>query len=134
VSDSGPVYSYLPSARQAALPATVGRERFQAEIFQALAHATRIAIVETLRTGEKSARQLTEHLGLEQSNASQHFAVLRSKHIVSSRKQGNQVFYALRNPMLLEVLDNLKRYFDTHLSQTMSMLKEIQTGKAAVRK
>ena len=108
--------------------------RFKAEIFHALAHPTRIAIVEALRKGETSAGQLIEELDLEQANASQHFAVLRSKQIVTSRKESNQVFYSLRDPMLIEVLDILKRYFYAHLSQTMSMMKELQMEKATSRK
>jgi DNA-binding transcriptional ArsR family regulator len=105
--------------------------RFKAEIFQALAHPTRIAIVEALRNGETSAGHLIDTLGLEQANASQHFAVLRGKQIVASRKEGNQVFYSLRDPVLIDVLDILKRYFYSQLSQTMSMLKEIRMEKAA---
>jgi|SRR5262249_38228907 len=97
--------------------------RFKAEIFQGLAHPTRIAIVEALGRGEMSAGRLTEKLGLEQANASQHFAVLRSKQIVTARKEGNQVFYSLRDPALFEVLEILKRYFYSQLSQTASMLK-----------
>ena len=104
--------------------------RFKAEIFQALAHPTRIAIVEALRGGEISAGRLIEELGLEQANASQHLAVLRGKRVVSSRKEGNQVFYSLRDPVLIEVLDILKRYFYSHLAETMSMLKEIRMEKA----
>lgn len=108
--------------------------RFKAEIFQALAHPTRIAIVEALRGGERSAGQLIERLGLEQANASQHLSVLRGRQIVTSRKEGNQVFYSLRDPVLIEVLDILKRYFYSQLSQTMSMLKEIRTEKVAGKK
>ena len=108
--------------------------QFKAEIFQALAHPTRIAIVEGLRHGERSAGQLIEQLGLERANASQHFAVLRGKQIVTSRKEGNQVFYSLRDPVLIDVLDILKRYFYAQLSQTMSMMKEIRMEKAASRK
>lgn len=100
--------------------------RFKADIFQALAHPTRIAIVEALRNREMSAGMLIEQLGLEQANASQHFAVLRSKQVVVNRKEGNQVFYSLRDPVLIKVLDILKRYFYSHLSQTRSMLEEIQ--------
>jgi DNA-binding transcriptional ArsR family regulator len=73
-------------------------------------------------------------LGLEQANASQHLTVLRSKQIVISRKEGNQVFYSLRDPVLIEVLDVMKRYFYSQLSQTMSMLKEIQKEKAVSKK
>ena len=107
--------------------------QFKAEIFQALAHPTRIAIVEALRRGETSAGQLIGQLGLEQANASQHLAVLRSKQIVTSRKEGNQVFYSLRDPVLIDVLDILKRYFHSQLSQTMSMLNEIKAERASKR-
>jgi ArsR family transcriptional regulator len=73
-------------------------------------------------------------LGLEQANASQHFAVLRSKQVVVNRKEGNQVFYSLRDPVLIEVLDVLKRYFYSHLSQTMSMLKEMRMDQRTHKK
>lgn len=100
--------------------------RFKAEIFQALAHPTRIAIVETLRNGEMSAGQIIQELGLEQGNGSQHLAVLRARHVVTSRKEGNQVFYALRDPALIEVLDILKRYFHSQISEAKSALAEMQ--------
>src|SRR6185437_13805309 len=99
--------------------------RFKSEIFQALAHPTRIAIVEFLRDGELSAGKLIEKLGIEQANASQHLAVLRSKQIVVNRKVGNQVFYSIRDHALIEVLDILRRYFYSQLSSTVSMLKEV---------
>jgi DNA-binding transcriptional ArsR family regulator len=71
---------------------------FKAEIFQALAHPTRIAIVEALRDGELGAGALGASLQIEQANLSQHLAVLRSKQVVVSRKAGNQVYYSLRDP------------------------------------
>lgn len=100
--------------------------RFKAEIFQALAHPTRIAMIEALRTGEMSAGKLMEQLELEQANASQHLSVLRAKRIVVNRKVGNQVFYSLRDPVLIEVLDILRRYFSSQLTDTVSMLEEIE--------
>jgi len=105
--------------------------RFKAGIFQALAHPTRIAIVELLRDGERSAGQLTETLGLEQANVSQHFAVLRAKQVLIARKDRNQVFYSLRDPVLVEVLDILKDYFYSQLAQAKSMLDEIEIGEKA---
>jgi ArsR family transcriptional regulator len=103
--------------------------QFKADIFQALGHPTRIAIVEQLRKGETTAGRLIEQLGLEQANASQHLSILRGKQIVVSRKEGNQVFYSLRDPALIEVLDILRRYFQSQLSQTASMLKQIRQDK-----
>jgi len=109
-------------------------QQFKAEVFHALAHPTRVAIVEALRKGEMTAGKLIGQLDLEQANASQHLAVLRSKQIVVSRKEGNQVYYSLRDPALIEVLDIMKRYFRSQLSHTASMLKEIRLGKEPVRK
>jgi len=99
---------------------------FKAEIFQGLAHPTRIAIVECLREGELSAGQLIEKLQLEQANASQHLGILRSRMIVVSRKVGNHVFYSLRDPALINVLDILRRYFYSQLSGAVSMLQGIE--------
>ncbi len=99
--------------------------QFKASIFQALAHPTRIAIIEALRDGELPAGAIIERLGLEQANASQHLSILRGKQIVSSRKEGNQVFYSVRDPLLIEVLDVMRRYFQAHVEEAISMLKEI---------
>jgi len=98
--------------------------QFKSEIFHGLANPTRIAIVELLRDGELSAGQLIEKLGIEQANASQHLAVLRAKHIVVSRKAGNQVYYSIRDRALIEVLEILRRYFYAQLSTTVSLLKQ----------
>ena len=103
--------------------------QFKASIFQALGHPTRIAIIELLGGGELSAGAIIERLGLEQANASQHLSVLRAKQIVNSRKEGNQVFYSLRDPVLTEVLDIMRRYFQTQVDDTMSMLREIHRSE-----
>ena len=107
--------------------------RFKAEVFQALSHPTRIAIVELLRDGELPAGKLIEQLGIEQANASQHLSVLRSKQIVINRKEGNQVFYSLRDPILSEVLDSMRRYFQAHVAGTLATLGEIEKEGVAGR-
>ena len=107
--------------------------QFKAEFFQALAHPTRIAIVEQLRGGEVSAGGLMERLGIEQANASQHLAVLRSKNILISRKSGNQVFYSVRDPLIIEVLDVMRRYFHAHMLQVSGTLKAIGRAERSRR-
>ena len=100
--------------------------KFKAQVFQALAHPTRIAIVEALRDGELPAGTLMERLHLEQANLSQHLAVLRSRQVLVNRKAGNQVFYAVRDPVLIQVLDLLRQYFFSHLNETLAMLGELE--------
>lgn len=101
---------------------------FKAEIFQALAHPTRIAILEQLRDGELSAGTIIERLGMEQANVSQHLAVLRGKQIVVNRKVGNQVFYSVRDRRIIKVLDLMRQYFHAHLSEALTMLEEMETS------
>jgi ArsR family transcriptional regulator len=101
--------------------------QFKAGIFQALAHPTRVAIVEFLRDeGEVPAGRFHEALSIEQANASQHLAVLRGKNIVVSRKDGNQVLYSLRDPILGEVLDLMKRYFLSQLNESLESLRGME--------
>jgi DNA-binding transcriptional ArsR family regulator len=100
--------------------------RFKADIFQALAHPTRIAILELLSNGELSAGALMEKLVLEQANVSQHLAVLRAKQLVSNRKVGNQVFYSIRDPIISQVLDLMRTYFHAHLKESLGMLDEME--------
>jgi DNA-binding transcriptional ArsR family regulator len=103
--------------------------RFKADFFQAMAHPTRIAIVEQLRDGELSAGELIERLGMEQANVSQHLAVLRAKQIVVNRKAGNQVFYSVRDPLIIQVLDVMKRYFQKHLNESVAILEEMRSAR-----
>lgn len=98
--------------------------QLKAGIFQALGHPTRVAIVELLHSGEMSVGQLCEKVGIEQANASQHLAVLRNKHIVDTRKEGNQTFYRLRDPIFGEVLEKMREYFLAHMSEVIEMLRE----------
>lgn len=100
--------------------------RFKAGIFRALAHPTRIAIVEYLQYGEMTVGRLCEKVGIEQANASQHLAVLRNKHIVQSRKEGNQIYYSLRDPLLAKVLEAMRAFFLAHLTEALQLLREEQ--------
>ncbi|MBS2036442.1 winged helix-turn-helix transcriptional regulator [bacterium] len=106
--------------------------RFKAEFFQALSHPTRIAILELLRAGEQSTGALIEKLGVEQANASQHLAVLRSKRIVANRKVGNQVFYSVRHPLIVQVLDAMKEYFVVHTREAAATLTALQEADQEV--
>ncbi len=101
---------------------------FKAQIFQALAHPTRIAVVDALRDGEMTAGALQAKLKVEQANLSQHLAVLRTAHVVVTQRAGNQVIYAIRDPVLTKVLDLLKQYFYAQLNETRAMLGELNAA------
>jgi ArsR family transcriptional regulator len=96
--------------------------QFKAEIFQSLANPTRIAIVDTLRDGALTVGALAERLGAEQSNVSQHLAILRARQIVATRKVANQVFYSVRDSLIWEMLDLMRAYFEKQVAESAAML------------
>lgn len=100
--------------------------RFKAEFFKALAHPTRIQILETLRDGERNVTELQEILAVEASSVSQQLAVLRNKNIVDTRKVGTSVFYSVRDPALFDLLDAARTVFNNHLIDTRSMLDQLE--------
>src|SRR5215470_7467469 len=93
--------------------------QYKAGVFQALGHPTRVAIVEFLNFGEMSVGQLCEKVGGEQANISQHLAVLRNKLVVQTRKDGNQIYYSLRDQAFGQVLQLLRVFFLGHLTEAL---------------
>ena len=77
---------------------------FYADFFKALAHPTRLFIVEQLANGEKCVCELTALIDADISTVSRHLRVLKNVGIVSNCKRANQVFYTLRTPCILNFL------------------------------
>jgi ArsR family transcriptional regulator len=100
--------------------------KFKAEVFQALAHPTRIHVLETLADGELSVGAILARVKVEPTNLSQHLSVLRLKKLVTTRKVANQVLYSVRDPLLVEVLDIMRRYFQRHFEEAITMLKHLE--------
>jgi DNA-binding transcriptional ArsR family regulator len=90
-----------------------------------LAHPARIHIAECLQEGELPVSTLVERIGIEPANLSQHLSVLRAKGLVVNRREGTQVFYSLRDPLLSEVLGNMRRYFQAHVEEALRILSEL---------
>ena len=105
--------------------------QFKAEIFQALGNPTRIAIVDALRAGALTVGAITEQLDAEQSNISQHLAVLRARQIVSTRKVGNQVFYSVRDPLIWKMLDLMRKYFEKQVGESVAILESQKEASEA---
>jgi ArsR family transcriptional regulator len=97
---------------------------FKAELFKALAHPTRIHILELLRPGEKTVSELQGGLGIEASSVSQQLGTLRAMHIVEGRKQATSVFYRVSDPNVFTLLDVARDMFDKRLIELQSMVEE----------
>ena len=112
--------------RPAADPAVGNLQVFKAGFFRALAHPVRIRILELLVKGERSVQELQEVLGLEQPVVSQQLAVLRSNNIVSGRKQGVSVRYAVLDPLIGTLLDTARQIFNNHLVGRRDLLRQLK--------
>ena len=101
-------------------------QTFKADFFRALAHPLRIRILEVLGAGERSVQELQQTLGLEQPIVSQQLAVLRGKNVVTPRKQGTTVRYALSDPLITKLLTVAREIFNNHLIDSQTMLRELR--------
>lgn len=96
---------------------------FKAEFFKALAHPIRIHILDALRDGEHSVNELRDILDIEAANVSQQLAILRNKNLVVSRKDGTNVYYSIKDPMVFQLLDLSKDIFNNHLIDIQALLE-----------
>ena len=78
----------------------------RARIIKAMAHPTRLFIVEELsKRGERCVCELTEMIGADMSTVSRHLAMLKSAGIVEDEKRGSMVFYRLRVKCVLKFFE-----------------------------
>jgi DNA-binding transcriptional ArsR family regulator len=101
-------------------------QAFKARFFRALAHPTRIRLLEILVRGGRTVQELQDALTLDQPIVSQQLAVLRNQGIVSARKEGLAVRYTVRDPLVAELLDVARRIFNNQLAGTRGLLRELR--------
>ena len=70
--------------------------REEAQIAKALAHESRLVIVDALKDGDMCVHDLTQLVGADQSTVSKHLSILKNVGIVDYRKESKKVFYHLR--------------------------------------
>lgn len=78
-----------------------------ARVCKALADPKRLLIINELRDGPRTVGQVTDALGISQANASQHLAVLRDRGVVTARRSGANVYYALTSLKVVQAVDLL---------------------------
>jgi DNA-binding transcriptional ArsR family regulator len=101
-------------------------QAFKARFFKAFGHPARIRILERLVERDRTVQELQVALSLDQSSVSQHLAVLRAHQVVVARKQGVAVRYALRDPLVGDLLAVARRIFGNQLVGTQDMLRALK--------
>jgi DNA-binding transcriptional ArsR family regulator len=90
------------------------------DLLKAMANPSRLMILCQLAEGEKSVGEMESVIGLSQSGLSQHLAVLRRKHIVSTRREAQSIYYSLASKEVEEIMAALYRVFCAKVSKKLA--------------
>ena len=96
---------------------------YHAEMCKVFSHPKRLELINILRDKEMSAGELGERLGLAPANLSQHLTMMRERHILASRKEGNMVYYHIVNPRLIEAFDLLREILFEQIRQDAALIQ-----------
>ena len=97
---------------------------YHAEMCKVFSHPKRLELIDSLRDREMSAGELGERLGLAPANLSQHLAMMRERHLLASRKEGNVVYYRIADPRLLEACDLLREILFAQIRQDAALIQD----------
>ena len=84
----------------------------RAKVMKALAHPSRLFIVDELSRGERCVCELTEMIGVDMSTVSKHLSLLKKTGVVLDERRGQQVFYRLRVPCILNFFGCVEAVLD----------------------
>ena len=73
----------------------------RAKVVKAMAHPSRLMIIDELAHGERCVCELQELVGHDMSTVSKHLTVLKTSGIVKDERRGKQIFYTLKVPCIL---------------------------------
>ncbi|MBW1991216.1 MAG: winged helix-turn-helix transcriptional regulator [Deltaproteobacteria bacterium] len=90
---------------------TADRLEKAARCLRVLAHPTRLWLIHLLGEGERSVQELERLVNASQSSVSQHLNLLKDKEILESRRVAQQVFYRVKEPRVMRLLDLTRELF-----------------------
>ncbi|GAB4253195.1 MAG: hypothetical protein Kow00129_14160 [Thermoleophilia bacterium] len=100
-----------------------------ARVCRTLAHPVRLALLNALRTGEKGVGDLAEEVGVPQPTVSQHLGVLRNQGLLQNRRHGNEVFYHVAYPKMIQACDLLREVLFEHLRAQEQLILSGAAGR-----
>ena len=96
----------------------------RADVIKALAHGTRLYLIEQLTGSERCVCELTEMIGSDMSTVSRHLALLKGAGLIEDEKRGQMVYYRLRMKCILSFFECIE--------SVMACNAKIQREKLAV--
>jgi len=96
-----------------------------AEFCKTLSDANRLLIISELAKGELSVSDLIRRVGLQQSNASKHLALLRDQGLVNARRDGTTIFYSLSDFRVNEAISLLRAVQSDQLERRRKLTQSV---------
>jgi len=103
--------------------------QLHSELCKTLSHPKRLEILNLLRDGEKSAGELVSLTDSSKANLSQHLAVLRQRRIVSTRREGVNIFYRMANPKMIKACDIIREVLFEQLVEDDQMRQVMESSR-----
>lgn len=105
---------------------------YHAEMCKVFSHAKRLELIELLRNEEMSVGELSQKLGLTPANLSQHLAMMRERRMLTSRRQGNVVYYRIANPKVLQAFDILQDMLFEQLRRDAALIRDLASEHGSI--
>lgn len=97
--------------------------QYHAEMCQVFSHPKRLEAINVLRDGEMSVTELAQKLELTIGNLSQHLSMMKERHILLTRKEGNMVYYRILNPKLIRCFDMMREMLFDQIKQDAALIE-----------
>ena len=98
----------------------------KAEFFKTLGHPVRIRVLELLAEGERPVSELLADIGIESAHLSQQLALLRKINLVTTRREGNAVYYSLVSPAIVDLLASARRILTEVIAAQVEILDDLR--------
>ena len=101
--------------------------KLHAEICKVFSNPIRLEILNLLRDKKMSVTELINKTKLSQANISQHLSIMKSRGIVTSKRNGKNIFYKLTNPKITKAFDMIREVLSERLEKNRKILMEVKT-------
>ncbi len=111
--------------------------KLQADICKIFANDKRLKIINLLKIGEMSNQEIMQETGLSKVNVSQHINILKSKGVIISRREGQQLFYSISNPKIIQACNLMREVLvEQHLAREKAVYRFVKesSNKSLKRK
>ncbi len=95
----------------------------RAKIIKAMAHPSRLMVIDALAKGEKCVCELRDLIGSDISTVSKHLSLMKEAGIITDRKVGQQVFYSLRVPCILNFFGCVEEVMRSNAEEQMKLVR-----------